>query len=129
MLLIFLGVDYVIHVLILRGHRQNQTQLLLFPHYFFYGRDLVKFCTRQHQQQQQQQQRLLPECRCAVAPAACGPAPHLRNQLHDVPVAAVEGALGRRPVLALVFGSHRVDDEPGRQVEAFGQLGLPGAAS
>lgn len=51
-----------------------------------------------------------------------------RNQLHDVPVAAVEGALRRRPVLALVFGSDRVDDESRRQVEAFGQLGLASAA-
>lgn len=48
----------------------------------------------------------------------------LRSQLHDVPVAAVQRALSRRPVLGLELWSHSVDDEPRRQVEAFGQLGL-----
>lgn len=36
------------------------------------------------------------------------------GQLKDVPVAAVQGALSCCAVAALVLGSHRVNDEPGR---------------
>lgn len=38
---------------------------------------------------------------------------HLHNQLHDVPVAAVQRALRRRSVLGFEFWPHGVDDEPG----------------
>lgn len=48
----------------------------------------------------------------------------LRSQLHDVPVAAVQRALCRGSVLGFELWSDRVDDEPRRQVEAFGQLRL-----
>lgn len=49
----------------------------------------------------------------------------LRGQLHDVPVAAVQRALGCCPVLCLVLWSDRVNDEAGCQVEGFGLLRLP----
>lgn len=53
----------------------------------------------------------------------------LRNQLHDVPIAAVQWALSRCPVLGFVFWSHCVDDEPCCQAETLGQLCLPCTAS
>lgn len=53
----------------------------------------------------------------------------LRSQLHDVPVAAVQRALCRCPVLGFELWSDRVDDEPRRQVEAFGQLRLTRSTS
>lgn len=48
----------------------------------------------------------------------------LHGQLQDVSVAAEQRALRCRPVLCFVLWSHRVDDEPGCQIEAFGQLRL-----
>lgn len=53
----------------------------------------------------------------------------LHGQLQDVPVAAVQRALSRRPVLGLVLRSHCVDDESRCQVEAFGLFRLPGSTS
>lgn len=48
----------------------------------------------------------------------------LLGELQDVAVAAVQGALGRRAVPALVLGAHRVNDETRSQVKSFCQLGL-----
>lgn len=48
----------------------------------------------------------------------------LLGELQDVAVAAVQGALGRRAVPALVLGAHGVNDETRRQVKPLRQLGL-----
>lgn len=61
----------------------------------------------------------VPQTAAPVSAVLC-----LLGELQDVAIAAVQGALGRGAVPALVLGAHRVNDETRSQVKSFRQLGL-----
>lgn len=53
----------------------------------------------------------------------------LLRKLQDIPVTAVQRALGCCPITTLVFGSNCVNDEACSQIKSFGEFGLSCPAS